>query len=703
MAKTKYSREELAVIIDKELKQALGAHGDELSAVRLRNLQYYQAQAVGELAAPEVPDRASIVATDVADTVESILPSLIRVFAASQEAVECEARTQQYEPQAKLASEYLRHIFWHRCNGFGVLHDWFKDGLIQKVGFVKIEWDKTPEDVERSFSGLLPEQVQGLLSDPSITVTEQAARTVSVAGQQVEVYDLKVSQRLGNGCAKVTPVPPEEMRIHPRARYGEEPLFIGQETSRTRAQLEAEGYDLTGISSGDPVEWSMSADARMLFGKGLWTDDSTGELERFRVAEGYIQLDQDDDGVPEWRRVFMIGDTVMEDDAVREHPFASFCPTPVPHAFFGLCPADQAIEPQRLNTSLMRALLDNTYLTVNQRTAVVEGRVNLDDLLVSRPGGLVRTQSLDALMPLQQPQLSPAAWQMVEWADQWRERRTGYTRYSQGLKADALSPQTAYGASVIAEKDDMRMELMARVAAESVRQMFEKLLRCMAAYQDVPDQVRLLGTWLQIDPRQWDDAFNIRVNVGLGVGNKDKRAAALMQVIQLQQPMIQAGIVDKESALLAAWKFADAAGLTDAQSYFKPAQPQPQQPPMELQLAQIKAQADQQAQAQEGQIELQKQAQQQQFEAAQSQLDRQTQIAVEQLRQNGKLQGELLSLAAGVLSAEAGAQRGPNILDGTTLDSTGAAMGSATPEQLDAVVARINQVASAFAQRPAAQ
>lgn len=635
MAKAKYSREELSVMMEKELKQAIGAPGSEIASIRKRNLEYYQAEAVGELAPPDVPDRSSIVATDVADTIESMLPSLIRTFAASQDAVECSAKTQQMEPQAKLASEYLRHIFWNRCGGFNVLHAWFKDALIQKVGFVKVVWDKEPEDTEQSYAGLTAQQAQQLLAAPNVEPVSKAEKVENIGGQQVTLYDLTIKRTLSKGRCKVLSVPPEEMRLHPRSRYGEEPLFVAQVRYETRASLAAEGYDLTGISSGDD-EWSMEAETRSLFGRYNWSDDE-GEHERFRVAECYTQLDQDDDGVPEWRKVLMIGDTVKEDDKVEEHPFSFFCPIPLSHTFFGLCPADQAIEPQRLNTSLMRAMLDNTYLTVNQRETIVEGQVNLDDLLTSRPGGKVRVTNQDAVRPIIQPPLPQSAWQMVEWSDMWRERRTGFTRYSQGLKADALSPQTAYGASVIAEKDDMRMELIARVAAESVRVMFEKLLRCMARYQDVADVVQLFGKWTEVDPRVWQEGFAIRVNVGLGLGNKDKRAATLMQVIQLQQPMIGAGMIDPSGAVMAATKFAEAAGLTDAQSYFPAAQPKPPQPDPKLQFEQAKAQAEMQADQQKMQMQDQLERQRMQMQA---EVDTNRQAA-EQAQQTAKTQAQM--------------------------------------------------------------
>lgn len=634
MTKRKYSDAELGAMLDKELRQSLGAPTSEIASLRLRNLQYYKAEATGELAPPSIPDRSSIVSSDVADTVEWMLPSLVRVFAASPDAVECEPRQQRFAPQAKLASEYMRHVFWKKNEGFDVLNAWFRDALVQKVGFVRVDWEDEERDVEESYKGLLPEQVQELLGDKDeVTPISKESRVVDVMGQQVEVFDLTVKLTKTESRCVVKCIPPEEMRIHPRARYGDEPLFIAQQFYRTRQELEAEGYDLRNVSTEDG--WNMEEIERANTQTPFFFDASDGELQRYRCSECYIQLDQDGDGIPEWVRVFMIGKTVLEQEKVPDHPFVWFCPIPLPHTFFGLCPADQAIEPQRMRTSLIRAVLDNVYLSVNQRTIAVEDQVNLDDLLMSRPGGVVRVKSQGALQPLQQAGLDNSAWQMVEWAEQWREYRTGLTRYNQGMSPDALNP-TATGVSIITEKADQRIELIARVAAQSVRRMFQKMLACMCRYQQAEEVVELMGEWVPIDAREWAEGYKITVNAGLGTGNKDKRAMTLQQVMQIQQPLAMAGVIPPQAVIIAARDFADAAGLTAAEEYFPDAtQPQPHQNPeamkaqatmqVEQMKAQVQAQTDQASREHEMQLEQARMQMQAQVDTHRQQVEAQQQ------------------------------------------------------------------------------
>jgi hypothetical protein len=647
MSKTKYTEIELKALIERQLTNSLGADGTEIAQLRARNLQYYYAEPEGELAGPDIPNRSSIVATDVPDTVEWMLPSLVRVFAQSKDSLQCEPRRPQYAPSAKLAEEYLKQMFWERLGGFTILHHWFKDALIQKVGFVKVYWDDDAVDSEESYAGLLPEQVQMLLDDPSVRAVEQEARTETVAGQQVQVFDMTISRKGEQGRVVVENVPPEEMRIHRRARYGQDPIFIAQVMRKTRGELEEEGYDLDNVSNHEGYTEEELQRVRGSIGTSYGhTSDDEGELEEFRVADCYLRIDYDGDGVQEWRRVLMIGDEIFENEKSKGHPFVSFCPSPMPHVFFGQCPTDQAIQPTRFNTALLRSLSDNVQLTVNKRMGVVEGQVNIDDLVQNRPGGVVRMRTPDALVPIEQGGLDPGAWQMVEWGEQWRERRTGFTRYSQGLSPDALNP-TATGVNVITEKADQRVELIARIAAQSVAEMFTKVLDCAAHYQKSAEIVELMGEWVMVDPREWSNGFRIKVDVGLGTGSRDRKAAALAGVIQTQMPLLQAGQLPAQAMIVAARDLADAAGLNRGDEYFPDAPPPgPQQPPPQVLVKQMELQAD----AQKFQAQTVVEAQRAELEAnlerermaAQQQVDiTRQQAEAEQQALKAKLEAEL--------------------------------------------------------------
>ena len=64
----------------------------------------------------------------------------------------------------------------------------------------------------------------------------------------------------------------------------------------------------------------------------------------------------------------------------------------MPHRFYGRSVSELVEDVQLVKSTVMRQLLDNMYLTNNNRVAIMDGMVNLDDLLTSRPGGVLRTK-----------------------------------------------------------------------------------------------------------------------------------------------------------------------------------------------------------------------------------------------------------------------------------------------------------------------
>ncbi len=669
----KYTDDELKGIVDRAFSSAVGAPDSEVAEARERNLLYYLATPEGELAPPEVDDRSDIVASDVADTVEWMLPSLLRPFVSSKESIQAKAKKPQAEPQAKFVGEVIKHYFWEKCDGFNVLYNWSKDALIQKVGHVSVGWEKYTDESEETYRGLTEAQVGQLLADPEVEpVSQEEQETMTPMGQMV-VYNvtLKRTQELGRHVIDV--IPPEEMRLDASAVYGGECRFIGREYYRTKGQLDALGYDTSNMMSGE--DWDEESRLRQEQQTKYNDNDIAEETQRIKCQLAYVLLDQDEDGKPEWLKLLVAGGELVENETVDDHPFVAYCPSPLPHVYYGNCPADFAIEPQRFRTRLIRAVEDNIYLTVNQRTGVVNpSQTMLDDLLNNRPGGVVRMDRQDQMMPIVQGQLGGDAWQAVEWAEQWLEKRTGFSRMSKGLGADALQ-DTATAALEITERADMRTELAARHLADSLKKLLRKLLKCLSMYQDVPTQARINGQWADVDPRGWHNLFDVEVSVGLGSANRDRQMASFARVQGLQAQLAGAGMVPEPAVIALARKIAQGEGLEDVEQYFPdPQKKQPQPGPMEIETmkAQIKAQSDAQAEQMRAQIERERMQMQtqvdthrQQVEAEQQQARAQLEMQLEQFKAEKQAQIEQMraeyamrtAIAVAEVNANAGLMR----------------------------------------------
>jgi hypothetical protein len=184
----------------------------------------------------------------------------------------------------------------------------------------------------------------------------------------------------------------------------------------------------------------------------------------------------------------------------------------------------------------MRQLLDNMYLTNNNRVAVMDGQVNLDDLLTNRPGGVVRTKGSpgQVMMPMQTQTINNQAFPMLEYLDTVREQRTGITRYSQGMDADSLN-KTATGVNTILSQAQMRVELIARIFAETgVKDMFLKMFELVVKHQDKERIIKIRNNFVPFRPMEWRNRCNISISVGLGTGSRDQQLAILNNILQTQ-------------------------------------------------------------------------------------------------------------------------------------------------------------------------
>lgn len=601
---------ELIATTDRLISQAIDYIGTGIAEDRRRLMQAYLCEPVGDFAPPEVDGRSAVVSSDVADTVEWMLPNLMRIFAAGDRVVEFVARRHEDEEAARQATEYVNHVFYAQNSGFQLLMTWFRDALMQRVGVLKVTWDASLEDIRESYTGLTDVQVQVLASDEAVTIVEHsaapdpAAQVVDPSAPVPMLHDVVVTRSRPRDRVRIDAVPPDEFLISRGARSIEDAKFVAHRVERTLSDLRAAGYanvDQIGGEGDDSTAFDMEREARE--GEIDIEDDPADESQRsVWVTECYLRADRDGDGIAEWRRVVRAGGVILADDECDGPPFVSITPIPMAHRFFGLCPADQAYEIQRVKTSLWRASLDGLYASINGRTFAVENQVNMDDLLTTRPGGVVRVKSPGMVGPLGEgrPDLA-AAQSMMEQAEMAKEARTGWTRYSQGNAADSLNP-TATGINIITNKADQRVELIARVFAETgVRDLFQLILKLVSQHQKRAEVVRIAGKWVEYDPRQWATSFDFAANVGLGTGNKDQQVQRLMALIQAQQQAAGAGLAGPQEAYRSLTRLAEALGFQNADQFFRdpsrqPAQPQPSNPQMlQLQMEQQKAAAELQA------------------------------------------------------------------------------------------------------------
>jgi hypothetical protein len=605
--------QKLKVILEAEIDDAIGYVETETVEQRTKAINYYNRYEYGN----EVDGRSKIVTGEVAEVVDGALPQLMRIFAGSDELGRFEPRMPGDEEFAKQATELTNYVFFSDNDGVIILHNWMKDALLQKNGIVKYWWEDSEDPTKEEYKGLNAEELTLLFADGEMELISQETEEVGIdpMGMPILSYNVVIKKKKEVGKVCVENVPPEEFLIAKRDKSIKNARFVAHRTVKTRSDLIAMGYpqdQVDKMPAYNDLTYTPERVAR--YSAGEMPDETQSldfTMQEVELFECYIRTDFDGDGIAELRKVVYAGDQIIDNDETDHIPFASICPIPMPHKFFGQSLADRAMDIQLIKSTITRQILDNLYLTNMPRVTALDGQVNLDDLLTSSPGGVVRIKSQGAVQPLSVPATASQSFPMLDYMDQVLQKRSGVTQTSQGLDANILQNTTATAIAAMQQAGSGRIEMIARIFADTgVKDLFAGIFHLILKYQDKPRVIRLRGKYVSIDPREWKNNYDVTVNVGLGTGSQDQKMAMAAMVMQKQEQILSTQgfanpLVSVGQYRNTLGKFIEAAGYKDSMEFFKEippeldqqlSQPQPQQPmpnpAMDALMAQTQAQIE---------------------------------------------------------------------------------------------------------------
>lgn len=608
-------------ILQSEIDDAIGMLDSDTTAERGKAIDYYLRRNYGN----EVEGRSQIVTGEVAEVIDGALPQLIRVFTSSDELGRFEPVGPGDEEGAKQATDYANWVFYKDNRGFALLHDWFKDALLEKTGTLKAYWQEKIDVDEEIYRGLTDNELLLLMSDGTRQIVAQetvAEEVASPAGaMQQTTHNVIVQKRTNAGRIQIDVVPPEELIVSKKATCVEDAPFIGHRRLATRSELIAMGFDATLINSlptYNSLDFTEERLARYSPGEEPFEQESLDEsMQEVEVYECYIYVDFDGDGIAELRQIFYGGQQVLiwadgsEANVKTDYiPFHVICPLPVPHKFFGQSLADRVMDIQLIKSTVTRQILDNIYLVNNARSEVVEGQVNLDDLLNVTPGGVVRTKAPGMVRGLTVPDVTGSAYPLLGYFDGVQAKRSGVSDTQQGLDPNILQNVTAAAVAATTQAAQGKLELIARIFAETgVKSLFKGILHLLCKYQDKPRLIRMRGKYIEMDPREWSNQYDVSISVGLGTGSKQEQMAMLQMILAKQEQILQSygpanPLVSVGQYRTTIGRFIEAAGFKDSTEFFKEIPPEvdqalsnpppQQQPPspVDAMLAQAQAQIE---------------------------------------------------------------------------------------------------------------
>ncbi len=541
---------------------------------------------------------STVVSRDVMESIESMMPPLLRPFVAGEQVVSFDPVDDSDVKAAKQATEYVNHVFRRHNNVLEVAQSALKDGLLFRMGIAKTVLEEEEGEPE-NYDGLTEDQLTALR-------VQSVAEGRDIAGDVSQTPDGLFSVKLAPKKVKrfrVYIIAPDEFLYEERLANLGQASFLGHTRTMTVADVIAMGIDpkkAKALQTGKPTE---EQDARFTDEGGTnstntedWAQD---DLARpVQVDECYVRCDYNGDGVLEWRKVILGGaqSMLLLDEPASRHPYSVWTPIPMSHKLVGLGMYDLTRDIQMQKTALVREQLNNLYLVNRPQREVLDGQVNIDDLLNPAVNSIVRVKQSGAIRPLTTPFVAAETFGMIEYLDGQREARTGVTRYNQGMDANSLN-KTATGMNIISNNSQQRQELVARHFGEFLKDIFGKLLDLVREHADQEDVARLTGGFVP-----WPTDYDANVSVGLGTNNKDQLVAhlnALMQVdekiIQLQQGL-NGPLLTAENVYEKLKRLCEAMGLKGGSYYTDPAnaqQQQPQEPPQDpLASDKIKAETD---------------------------------------------------------------------------------------------------------------
>jgi hypothetical protein len=504
----------------------------------------------------------------------------------------------------------------------------FKDSLVRKCGIAKYWWDEVEEVKIDDYSGLDDQTVQVLMQegaevkivvsypDPSMPMDMMQPQVDPATGlpmpmQQPMLHDVQIKRTTKDGRIRIMAVPPEELVLDRRARSFEDAGIIAHRQMATVDDLLAMGYELDEIEeniSSTDLDSNDEYLARQPLSTTMGSGDSLNPGQR-RVlyVESYIRVDFDGDGIAELRKVCCMGSgyTVVRNLPASYIPFVDFPCDPEPHTspLEAMSIFDLTHDIQEIKSEILRNTLDSLAQSIHPRTAVVEGQVNIDDVLNNETGAIIRMRAPGMVQPFSSPFVGQAAFPMLDYMDAMREDRTGMSKAAMGLDPDALQSTTKAAVAATVSASQSRLELQARLLAEGMKKLFKGILYLMTTHQDKPRMVRLRNEWVEIDPRVWNANMDVTINIGLGNGDTNERIQALTNIANKQEQIIQQyglnnPVVTPAMYIRTIQKIVELSGVKDASSYFQalpadfqmPQEQAPKPTPEEV-LAQVQAQS----------------------------------------------------------------------------------------------------------------
>lgn len=671
------SEEELVAFLSRKIEASMNDEDGDLSQLRQENLNYYLGNPYGN----EREGYSKFVTREVLETIEWVLPNVLRVFTSGDRVVEFDPVGPDDEQQAEQETDITNHeILKSNCGqGFLALHHWFKDLLMNPTGYIKVCMEESDEVDVGTVTGIDAVGLQFLVDDPNVEILEQRSRTEfvqeplqsaiqapgappPVQTRAIEVFDLKVRTSHRVMRLHILPLPPEEVLVDRNCTSTDLDTadFVCHRTKKSYTELVNAGVDQDLLDSipaaADEHDFNEERINRLFFEdenpETSGTEDDPS-MREFWVHECNVLVDFDGDGLAERRQITLVANRVASNEETNYQPIVAASAILMPHKHNGLDYVQIVKDLQLLNSTLTRQLLDNIY-RLNQRRKIfsedslTEDGSTMEAMLNAQAEWIpVRGRADMAMFPEPVDSIVADILPVIQHVGELRKMRSGVSP-EVSLDPNVLQEATL-GAFVGAlEQASLRVEMLVRIIAETgMKQLMRKVHQLLRSHWDIPKWRKIRGDWMPVDPSGWRHRTDLSVNVGLGFNTQQQMLGLLIQLLALQKEALPTGLSDPRKIYNTLRKLVNTANIGDVRLYFNDpndpefAPPEPQPDPAmvvaEAQAEALRAEIARKDMETQGKLQLEAQKTQAQHQRDMGRVEREwadTQIKARQVQQD---------------------------------------------------------------------
>ena len=613
------SENQLTALIGRKVIQAMNDEDGDLSDARQDYLNRY----LGEPYGNERDGYSRYVTREVLETIEWVLPSVLRVFVGSDRVVSYDPVNMEDEEQAEQETDIANHAILkaNHGDGFLALHHWCKDTLMNPNGYIKVDVVEDEKTQEQKYTGIDQIALARLAETEGVEILEQDSRTEAVTmpnpmtGEMmptlIEVFDIRIRRTYTENRMRLMPVPPEEALVDNDcvSTNLDTADFVCHRVKRPFTELVQEGYDpdlLNSVGTSEDYQYNDERTNRLFYeDEDPDAEDEDDESMRtFWVHDCYMWVDWDGDGIAEFRNVIVIGKTIFKNEPCNMQPMIAMSSMLIPHKHNGVSMAEIVADLQELQTTLTRQALDCIYKFNVGRKYVSEDMLVEDgstmEALLNTQAEIVPVRGSPAAGVFEETRtsiLGSDIMPMLQRIDEQRQLRTGVAP-NLTLDPEVLQQSTMGAFMGAMDQASQRIEMLVRIFAETGwKQLFRKVHQLIKHNPDIVTAIKLRGRWIEdLDPESWRDRTSVTVNVGLGFNNKQQTLTMLTQLLGLQREALPTGLSGPDKIYNTLEEIVNSASLGEAGRYFNDPTapdfqpPQPQPDPQSI-LAQAQAQA----------------------------------------------------------------------------------------------------------------